>query len=170
MKGSFLNFKILYLWTESDISPVYLIFRRHVLLTELSRKYGPVMGLKFGSLPVVVLGSAEVVKEAFVDNEDCYGRPEMMPAINKLFIKDGRKRGIIQNGDQWWINRTITGRSKGAVSKFGKQPSLVTEPLIVLFRCSLVGISSLKYFVKTFFELSQAKILINDIFMGKPFV
>ncbi|GLJ52524.1 hypothetical protein SUGI_1117860 [Cryptomeria japonica] len=44
----------------------------HQILSSLSTRYGPVMHLKFGSCPVLVISSADLAKECFTVNDKAF--------------------------------------------------------------------------------------------------
>ncbi|CAA7053599.1 unnamed protein product [Microthlaspi erraticum] len=51
---------------------------QHQSLWNLSKKYGPVMHLKLGKVPAVVLSSSETARKALKDHDlDCCGRPSL---------------------------------------------------------------------------------------------
>lgn len=51
----------------------------HLYLTQLAKKYGPVVSLKLGSIPVVVISSANTVKQALKTHDRIFsGRPEVI--------------------------------------------------------------------------------------------
>ncbi|KAK4482486.1 hypothetical protein RD792_009645 [Penstemon davidsonii] len=48
----------------------------HICLSNLSKKYGPLMYMKLASLPIIVISSARLAKEALKDNDVAFsGRP-----------------------------------------------------------------------------------------------
>nr|GMD26732.1 cytochrome P450 83B1-like [Ipomoea batatas] len=50
----------------------------HLYLTNLAKKYGPVVSLKLGSIPVIVISSARAVKQALKTHDKTFsGRPEV---------------------------------------------------------------------------------------------
>ncbi|KZV57087.1 hypothetical protein F511_05961 [Dorcoceras hygrometricum] len=52
--------------------------RPHLCLLDLAKKYGPLMSMKFGSRPAIVVSSARVAKLALKDNDKALsGRPQL---------------------------------------------------------------------------------------------
>ncbi|KAL0731356.1 hypothetical protein Bca4012_027450 [Brassica carinata] len=55
---------------------------QHQSLWNLSKKYGPVMFLKLGKVPTVVLSSSETARQALKDHDlACCGRPRLAVGI-----------------------------------------------------------------------------------------
>ena len=82
----------------------------HISLTKLSETYGPIIGLKLGSYPVVLLNSLEAIKEAFVKKDYFKKRPHYLYAISKInrHPEEGPIRGVFwTNGDLWRKSRSF---------------------------------------------------------------
>ncbi|XP_031120803.1 cytochrome P450 71A1-like [Ipomoea triloba] len=72
----------------------------HLYLTNLAKKYGPVISLKLGSIPVVVISSASAVKQALKTHDKTFsGRPEVT-SQQKLSYK-GLDIVFSQYNDHW---------------------------------------------------------------------
>ena len=81
----------------------------HKTLAALSKQYGPMLGLKLGSYPAVVLSNLEVVKEAFVKKGDCFcNRPHFLYAMSQYTRPGGTGpiRGLVwAHGEPWKTGR-----------------------------------------------------------------
>uniref|UniRef100_A0A8D0DUG2 Uncharacterized protein n=1 Tax=Salvator merianae TaxID=96440 RepID=A0A8D0DUG2_SALMN len=67
-------------------------------LKELSKKYGPVFQVNFGSTPTVILYSYEVVKKALIDRGDEFLDRGKFPSVDKI----NKGLGVIMsNGERW---------------------------------------------------------------------
>lgn len=56
---------------------------QHQSLWNLSKKYGPVMLLKLGKVPTVILSSSETARQALRDNDlNCCSRPPLAGTVN----------------------------------------------------------------------------------------
>ncbi len=60
----------------------------HLLLTEWGKQYGDIYTVWYGSKPVVVLNSSQVIHEAFVQHADECSYREPWNWIRKLFVGD----------------------------------------------------------------------------------
>ncbi|XP_021263414.1 cytochrome P450 1A4 isoform X3 [Numida meleagris] len=78
----------------------------HLVLTQLSRKYGDVMEVTIGSRPVVVLSGLETIRQALVRQaEDFMGRPDL-PSFK--YISDGHSLAFSAEwGDAWKARRKL---------------------------------------------------------------
>ena len=81
----------------------------HITLADLSKQYGPILGLKMGSYPAVMLQNLEVVKEAFVKKADYFrNRPQYLYAFSKVTRPGGTGpiRGLVwAHGEPWKTGR-----------------------------------------------------------------
>ena len=59
-------------------------------MTKLYRKYGPVVGLKMGSFPAIVLSGKELIKEG-LHHSSLQDKPHFMYAVNKCCTLRGLK-------------------------------------------------------------------------------
>ena len=79
---------------------------------ELSKKYGPIVGLKMGSYPTVVLNSLDVIKEALVKKGDHFrNRPHFLHYMTQATQIGGQGpvRGVAwTNGELWKSSRRFT--------------------------------------------------------------
>ena len=57
-------------------------------MTKLSRRYGPIMGLKLRSFPVVVINGKDLIKEGLHHSSLQY-RPRFMYAVNEFCPVEG---------------------------------------------------------------------------------
>ncbi|OXB55485.1 hypothetical protein ASZ78_016456 [Callipepla squamata] len=78
----------------------------HLVLTQMSRKYGDVMEVTIGSQPVVVLSGLETIKQALVRQaEDFMGRPDL-PSYRH--ITDGQSLTFsTDSGEVWKARRKL---------------------------------------------------------------
>ncbi|CAA0812522.1 Cytochrome P450 71A25 [Striga hermonthica] len=78
----------------------------HRSLLHLSRTYGPVMLLKFGSKPVLVISSADAAREATRTHDLAFSNRPGLSAIRKLFY-DLNDPINLPYGDKWRALRAI---------------------------------------------------------------
>ncbi|XP_028996275.1 cytochrome P450 2K1-like isoform X2 [Betta splendens] len=72
--------------------------RPYNTLSELSKKYGSVFTVYFGSNKVVVLTGYKTVKEALVDHAEEFGDRDQIPVLNEF----NKGHGVIwSNGESW---------------------------------------------------------------------
>ncbi|XP_003209373.2 cytochrome P450 1A4 [Meleagris gallopavo] len=78
----------------------------HLVLTQMSRKYGDVMEVTIGSRPVVVLSGLETIKQALVRQaEDFMGRPKL-PSFK--YISNGHSLAFsYECGEMWKARRKL---------------------------------------------------------------
>ncbi|XP_042680434.1 cytochrome P450 1A4 [Centrocercus urophasianus] len=78
----------------------------HLVLTQMSRKYGDVMEVTIGSRPVVVLSGLETIRQALVRQaEDFMGRPDL-PSFK--YISNGHSLAFsYECGDAWKARRKL---------------------------------------------------------------
>ncbi|KAM3372817.1 hypothetical protein ACQJBY_019615 [Aegilops geniculata] len=78
----------------------------HRTIMKLSRRHGPLMLLRLGEVPTVVVSSAEVMAEVTKANDLAFaGRPRS--ATNELFGSGGRDIALAPYGDHWRQMRKI---------------------------------------------------------------
>ena len=78
----------------------------HQSLGRLSHQYGPIMFLKLGSIPTLVVSSAEIAKEIFKTQDVIFsGRPFLYAA--KKLLYDGSAMTFAPYGDYWREIRKI---------------------------------------------------------------
>ncbi|XP_065589698.1 cytochrome P450 1A5 [Cyrtonyx montezumae] len=92
----------------------------HLVLTQMSRKYGDVMEVTIGSQPVVVLSGLETIKQALVRQaEDFMGRPDL-PSFRH--VTDGQSLAFsTDSGEVWKARRKL---AQNALKNF----SIATSP------------------------------------------
>ncbi|KAK6148413.1 hypothetical protein DH2020_019325 [Rehmannia glutinosa] len=78
----------------------------HRSLWELSTKYGPIMLLKFGSKPTLVISSAAIAKEILKTHDLAFANKPVMSAPKKIFY-DLKDLVNLQYGEQWRKIRSI---------------------------------------------------------------
>ncbi|XP_048812035.1 cytochrome P450 1A5 [Lagopus muta] len=78
----------------------------HLVLTQMSRKYGDVMEVTIGSRPVVVLSGLETIRQALVRQaEDFMGRPDL---YSFRHITDGQSLTFsTDTGEMWRARRKL---------------------------------------------------------------
>ncbi|CAI9094350.1 OLC1v1030075C1 [Oldenlandia corymbosa var. corymbosa] len=85
----------------------YDSLRPHVFLRNLSKKYGPIMSLRLGSRPVLVISSAKIAKEALKTNDLVFSnRPPLVS--HQKFSYNGLDVGFSPYGEYWREMRKIT--------------------------------------------------------------
>ncbi|XP_027099114.1 6,7,8-trihydroxycoumarin synthase-like [Coffea arabica] len=78
----------------------------HIYLWELSRKYGPLMSLKHGSLPVLVVSSARMAEEVMKNHDLIFcSRPPMLG--QRKLSYNGLDIGLAPYAEQWRELRKI---------------------------------------------------------------
>ncbi|KAH9317855.1 hypothetical protein KI387_019624, partial [Taxus chinensis] len=88
----------------------------HRSLADLASKYGPIMFLRLGSVPTVVVSSAEMSKEILKTHDQKFAsRPRMSFANNVLY--DSSSLGFAAYGDYWkHIRKAVTSQLLGPKS------------------------------------------------------
>ncbi|XP_034566982.1 cytochrome P450 2K1-like [Notolabrus celidotus] len=76
---------------------LHLAQSRHIMLYELSKKYGSVFTFNFGPQKMVVLAGHKTIKEALV-NSDAFSERSTNPIIHDLKLTHGI---VFANGDSW---------------------------------------------------------------------
>ncbi|NXG42254.1 CP1A5 protein, partial [Psilopogon haemacephalus] len=78
----------------------------HLVLTELSQKYGDVMEIRIGTRPVVVLSGLDTIKQALVkQGEEFMGRPDL---YSFRYITDGQSLTFgLDSGEVWRARRKL---------------------------------------------------------------
>ena len=82
-------------------------------MLELSKTYGPVIGLKVFWQNYVFINDYESSKEAFVEKSKIFaGRPDFLYVLKELLSSEGRIRGVLfSSGDIWKHTRRFCKRS-----------------------------------------------------------
>lgn len=95
----------------------FLTKEPYIQYAKLSKQYGPVMCVWYGSVPAIILNGYDAVKEAFVDREvDFMSRPlSFFYVPQKIF---GKNRGLLFNefGQHWKNTRKF---AQTALKDFG---------------------------------------------------
>ncbi|CAI9115128.1 OLC1v1015964C1 [Oldenlandia corymbosa var. corymbosa] len=79
----------------------------HECLMKLSQKYGPLMSLKLGRIPVIVISSAEMAKEALKNNDLTFSNRPISVA-NQKYSRNGIDLGFAPYGEYWREMRKLT--------------------------------------------------------------
>ncbi|KAI8550003.1 hypothetical protein RHMOL_Rhmol06G0069900 [Rhododendron molle] len=108
-------------------------------LESLSKKYGPILPLRFGSRPVLVLSSPSAVKELFSRNDLVFAnRPRVL--FGELLNYNSTTLGTTSYGDHWRNLRRISTLEMLSAAKlnssFGIRQEEVRSLLKNLFRNS----------------------------------
>ncbi|KAM4695601.1 cytochrome P450 2G1-like [Rhinophrynus dorsalis] len=74
-------------------------------LMQMSKKYGSVYTLYFGSRPAVILCGYQAVKEALIDQGEEFSARGQLPSLDRVFQGHGI---IFNNGEQWKNLRRFT--------------------------------------------------------------
>ncbi|XP_073454685.1 cytochrome P450 2G1-like [Aquarana catesbeiana] len=74
-------------------------------LDQLKEKYGSIYTLYFGSRPVVILCSYQMVREVLIDHGDEFSNRGHMPTVDRFFNAHGP---ILSNGERWKQLRRFT--------------------------------------------------------------
>ncbi|XP_076851136.1 cytochrome P450 1A1 [Brachyhypopomus gauderio] len=91
----------------------------HLSLTAMSARYGPVFQIQIGMRPVLVLGSADVARQALVrQGEEFAGRPDL---YSFHFINDGKSLAF--STDHVGVWRTRRKLAHNALRTFASLPS-----------------------------------------------
>ena len=78
----------------------------HRSLRRLSQRYGPIMLLRFGEVPVVVVSSAEAAREVMRTHDVLFATRPQLAAINTL-TKEGHAIAFTPYGEHWRQIRKI---------------------------------------------------------------
>ncbi|KAL0421844.1 UNVERIFIED_CONTAM: 2-methylbutanal oxime monooxygenase [Sesamum latifolium] len=78
----------------------------HIYLHSLSKLYGPIMSMKLGSRPVVVISSANVVKEIMKSHDLAFSGRPMHVAMHRLSY-NGLGMAFISYSDLWKEMRRV---------------------------------------------------------------
>ncbi|OAP03572.1 CYP71B4 [Arabidopsis thaliana] len=88
----------------------------HKCLHDLSKKHGPVMHLRLGFVPMVVISSSEAAEEALKTHDlECCSRPITM--ASRVFSRNGKDIGFGVYGDEWRELRKLSVREFFSVKK-----------------------------------------------------
>lgn len=83
------------------IGSLHLLGREWLaLLSQLSQKYGPILLLRLGSKPVVVVSSPTLAKEIFVTQDHLFAQRPRGEAVKRLFY-GGTTLGTMPSGKHW---------------------------------------------------------------------
>ena len=81
----------------------------HQILKALSKEYGPVVGLKMGSYPAIILNEFDAMKECLVNKADAFSaRPSFMYVVNEVVTRPvhvGEVGGVIWKSGKVWKER-----------------------------------------------------------------
>lgn len=103
----------------------------HQSLWQLSKKYGPVMLLQLGSIPNVIISSAEGAREAFkVHDLDCCSRPIM--ASSRRLTYNYKDIGFGPYGEYWREIRKICVLEVFSVKRVQSYRSIREEEVALL--------------------------------------
>lgn len=79
----------------------------HVYLWQLSKKYGPLMSMKFGSMPVLIISSSRIAKQALKSNDVAFSSRPQVVGMQKLSY-NGLDVAFAPYNDYWREMRKIT--------------------------------------------------------------
>ena len=79
-------------------------------MTKLSRRYGPIVGLKLGSFPAVVLNGKDLIKEGLYHSSLQY-KPRFMYVMNECCTRGGLIRGLVWTVGHIWKKSKTFARS-----------------------------------------------------------
>ncbi|XP_011146847.1 methyl farnesoate epoxidase [Harpegnathos saltator] len=109
----------MYWWLYSKYQYNYRVFQA------LSRRYGPILGLKFGKQKIVVISTHDLVKQLLLRDE-FNGRPDGFLFRMRAF---GKRKGVVfTDGETWSQSRRFTMRHLRA---FGMGQSIMKQQLTV---------------------------------------
>ncbi|XP_068136090.1 cytochrome P450 2K1-like [Hyperolius riggenbachi] len=77
----------------------------HKALIELSKTYGPVLGVRIGLERMVVLCGLETIKDALIDHAEEFSNRPWSPVLERVLGGDGI---IFSNGESWKAMRRFT--------------------------------------------------------------
>lgn len=114
----------------------------HRELENLSKKYGPILALRFGSHPILILSSPSAVEELFSKNDLIFAnRPRFL--VGKLLNYNYTTLGAASYGDHWRNLRRLTALEIFSTAKLnaflGIRQEEVRSLLKTLFRDSPKG-------------------------------
>ncbi|XP_073137524.1 cytochrome P450 71A1-like [Henckelia pumila] len=79
----------------------------HLFLYNLSKKHGPIMSMKLGSVPLIVISSAKIAKEAFTDNDVVISNRPYLTGPQKISY-NGQDIAFSAHSNYWREMRKIT--------------------------------------------------------------
>ncbi|XP_073047584.1 6,7,8-trihydroxycoumarin synthase-like [Primulina eburnea] len=79
----------------------------HLFLYNLSKKHGPIMSMKLGSVPLIIISSAKIAKEAFASNDIVISNRPYLTGQQKLSY-NGQDIGFSAYNDCWRERRKIS--------------------------------------------------------------
>ena len=100
----------------------------HLALTRLSQKYGDVMEVRIGTMPVLVLSGLDTIKQALVkQGEDFMGRPDLH---SFQYISNGQSLAFSpDSGEVWKARRKL---AQNALKTFSIAPSPTSSSTCLL--------------------------------------
>ncbi|NXV51579.1 CP1A5 protein, partial [Uria aalge] len=100
----------------------------HLVLTQLSQKYGDIMEVRIGTRPVLVLSGLETIRQALVkQGEDFMGRPDLH---SFQYISDGQSLAFSpDSGEVWRARRKL---AQNALKTFSIAPSPTSSSTCLL--------------------------------------
>eukprot|EP00300_Choanocystis_sp_HF-7_P012121 c17758_g1_i1.p1 GENE.c17758_g1_i1~~c17758_g1_i1.p1 ORF type:complete len:195 (+),score=21.22 c17758_g1_i1:125-709(+) len=85
--------------------------RSHHSFASLSKKFGPIMSLRFGDIPAVVISSPALVQEALHDKSEVFQGRQAPPPLGLRYMtcnSDGIALDVaLSNGHIWRLHRKI---------------------------------------------------------------
>lgn len=93
-------------------------------LTKISKKYGPVCTVYFGSRPTIVVTGYQALKEVFTDSGDAFLNRGAIPTFDRLFKYEGLS---FTNGDEW---RQLRQFSLHTLKDFGMGKKSLEDPIL----------------------------------------
>ncbi|XP_018424945.1 PREDICTED: cytochrome P450 2C23-like [Nanorana parkeri] len=96
----------------------------HLQYLQISKKYGPVCTVYFGSRPTIVVTGYQALKEVFTDYGDTFLNRGSMPVFDRLFKFEGLS---FSNGDTWRQLRQFTMQT---LRDFGMGRKSLEDPIL----------------------------------------
>ncbi|XP_021844510.1 geraniol 8-hydroxylase [Spinacia oleracea] len=117
----------------------------HISLTELAKKYGPLMTLQLGCLPTVIISSGAVAKEALQKNDISFSNRMILDGVRALGHHEKSVVWLPVGSSQWRTLRKICNSHVFSSSRLDASQSLrrnkVKDLLLYVEKCSQAGVA-----------------------------
>ncbi|XVF64136.1 hypothetical protein PTKIN_Ptkin09bG0143400 [Pterospermum kingtungense] len=121
----------------------------HLTLHNLSKKYGPVLFLRFGSRPVLVISSPSAIEECFTKNDIAFANRPVF-ASRKAAEYDFTTLSLCPYGQHWRNLRRLTATEIFSSARIQRSSSIRSEEIHFLLK-QLLKSSSREVEIESFF-------------------
>ncbi|KAM3930505.1 cytochrome P450 2C14-like [Leptodactylus fuscus] len=130
----------------------------HKTFKELSKTYGPVLGVQLGMTKTIVLCGYEVIKDALINQADVFSDRPVVPVLEKMFKNYGV---VFSTGENWKVMRKFT---VAALRDYGMGKKTIENKIIEEAECLVQKIKSYKG--KHFNNLSNINAAVANIIVA----